>query len=347
MFPQGLTAVMAAESRSNPAEAAKGTFRFRAAAVDSALPDRVCGRRPVVQVARPAHRVSGPSRRRSRRPPAEFADLEAMVAAAEKSFGSYRWGRYDLLVLPPSFPFGGMENPRLTFVTPTILAGDRSLVSLVAHELAHSWSGNLVSNATWRDFWLNEGFTTYLERRIIESVYGRERADMEAVLGLAELRDEIYRLPMKDQILHIDLTGRDPDDGMTRVPYEKERFCSAPIEQAFGRDRFDEFLQDYFNTFRFQSITTAQFEAFLREKLLGDDSDAAKISTFDSGSSVPDCPRRCSSRKSARLDAIDRTATGWLDQSIKAENLGAKELVDARVAAIPACATGEAARSSA
>ena len=101
-----------------------------------------------------------------------------MIAAAEKLYGPYRWGRYDMLVLPPSFPFGGMENPRLTFLTPTVLAGDRALVSLVAHELAHSWSGNLVTNATWNDFWLNEGFTVYVEHRIMEELRGREYADM-------------------------------------------------------------------------------------------------------------------------------------------------------------------------
>src|SRR6185436_14049891 len=103
----------------------------------------------------------------------EFADTEPMIHAVEELYGPYRWGRYDLLVLPPSFPFGGMENPRLTFATPTILSGDRSLVNLVAHELAHSWSGNLVTNATWNDFWLNEGFTVYFERRIMEEVSGR------------------------------------------------------------------------------------------------------------------------------------------------------------------------------
>jgi leukotriene-A4 hydrolase len=147
----------------------------------------------------------------------EFADVEKMVESAEKQFGPYRWGRYDILVLPPSFPFGGMENPRLTFATPTVLAGDRSLVSLVAHELAHSWSGNLVTNATWRDFWLNEGFTTYIERRIVEDIYGQVQADMEAMLGLGELREEVRRLPQKDQILHVDLNGRDPDEGMTQI----------------------------------------------------------------------------------------------------------------------------------
>src|ERR1017187_3752278 len=151
----------------------------------------------------------------------EFGDTEAMIGAVEAMYGPYRWGRYDLLVLPPSFPFGGMENPRLTFATPTILAGDRSLVSLVAHELAHSWSGNLVTNATWSDFWLNEGFTVYVERRVLEKLYGPARADMEAVLGRRELDREMAGLRESDRVLHIDLTGRDPDDGCTLVPYEK------------------------------------------------------------------------------------------------------------------------------
>src|SRR5690606_19492825 len=121
----------------------------------------------------------------------EFAELEAMLSAAEAAVGPYRWGRYEVLVLPPAFPFGGMENPRVTFVTPTILAGDRSLVALIAHELAHAWSGNLVTNATWRDFWLNEGFTVYIERRIIEALYGRERAEIEAALGRDDLEREL------------------------------------------------------------------------------------------------------------------------------------------------------------
>ena len=124
----------------------------------------------------------------------EFRDLEKMVEAAEKLYGPYRWGRYDLLVLPPSFPFGGMENPRLTFATPTVIAGDRSLVSLIAHELAHSWSGNLVTNATWADFWLNEGFTTYFENRIMEALYGPERADMLRTLGWRDLQRSIAEL---------------------------------------------------------------------------------------------------------------------------------------------------------
>ena len=197
----------------------------------------------------------------------EFEDTESMIQAVEELYGPYRWGRYDILVLPPSFPFGGMENPCLTFATPTILAGDKSLVSLVAHELAHSWSGNLVTNATWSDFWLNEGFTVYVERRVIEKVYGRRRAEMEAVLGRGELEKEFARLPESDRKLHVELNGRDPDEGCTLVPYEKGALMLGTIEAAVGRERFDAFLRGYFDRFAFQSITTAQFEEYLREAL--------------------------------------------------------------------------------
>ena len=171
----------------------------------------------------------------------EFEDTEAMIDATERLYGPYRWERYDLLVLPPSFPFGGMENPRLTFATPTVLAGDKSLVSLVAHELAHSWSGNLVTNATWCDFWLNEGFTTYIERRIVEEVFGRERYEMESVLGHRVLLAELERLDERDGRLHLDLAGRDPDEGLTQVAYEKgalflrrleERLRSVPVRRV-------------------------------------------------------------------------------------------------------------------
>jgi hypothetical protein len=197
----------------------------------------------------------------------EFSDMERMLEATEKLYGPYRWTRYDVLVLPPSFPFGGMENPCLTFATPTVLAGDKSLVSLVAHELAHSWSGNLVTNATWSDFWLNEGFTVYVERRVLERLYGPARAAMEAVLGRRQLDDEMAGLPESDRVLHIDLTGRDPDDGCTLVPYEKGALLLRTIEQSLGRERFDAFLHAYFDRFAFQSITTADFLAFIRREL--------------------------------------------------------------------------------
>jgi leukotriene-A4 hydrolase len=206
----------------------------------------------------------------------EFSDMESMVTACEGLFGPYRWGRYDVLVLPPSFPFGGMENPCLTFATPTVLAGDKSLVSLIAHELAHSWSGNLVTNATWRDFWLNEGFTVYLERRIMERVYGADRAAMENVLGMQGLADEIQSLPAADQILHIDLAGRNPDDGMTEVPYEKGAALLRRLEQVFGRPALDAFLRDWFDSHAFQSVTTSTFLGFLDEKLLRTDPEKAR-----------------------------------------------------------------------
>jgi leukotriene A-4 hydrolase/aminopeptidase len=198
----------------------------------------------------------------------EFADTEKMVETTERLYGPYRWGRYDLLVLPPSFPYGGMENPRLTFATPTVLAGDRSLVSLVAHELAHSWSGNLVTNATWSDFWLNEGFTDYIERRIIEEVYGREREEMEASLGRRSLEEEMATLDERDEILHVDLNGRDPDEGSTGVPYEKGALFLRHLEETFGRARFDQFLRGYFDHFAFQSITTEDFTGYLKKNLL-------------------------------------------------------------------------------
>ncbi|MGE3171354.1 MAG: M1 family metallopeptidase [Planctomycetota bacterium] len=208
----------------------------------------------------------------------ELEDMERMVAACEQLFGPYRWGRYDVLILPASFPFGGMENPCLTFATPTILAGDKSLVALIAHELAHSWSGNLVTNATWRDFWLNEGFTVYLEQRIMEHVYGKERAHMEIALGMRDLAAELRNLPKPDQVLHIDLRGRNPDDGMTSVPYEKGAALLRRLEQVYGRARFDAFLRGWFDQHAFESVTTATFARYLHEHLLdGDPALAAQV----------------------------------------------------------------------
>ncbi len=200
----------------------------------------------------------------------EFEDVEKMVQAAEGLYGPYRWGRYDLLVLPPSFPFGGMENPCLTFATPTVIAGDKSLVSLVAHELAHSWSGNLVTNATWSDFWLNEGFTTYIERRIQEALYGRKRSEMEFAIETGELTLEMKGLPAEDQKLAVNLDGRDPDDGMTQVPYVKGALMLRLLEEKYGRAKFDTWVKSYFDHFAFQSITTEQFLTYLHATFPGE-----------------------------------------------------------------------------
>ena len=182
----------------------------------------------------------------------EFADTEAMLETTEESFGPYRWDRYDLLILPPAFPFGGMENPRLSFITPTVIAGDKSLVALIAHELAHSWSGNLVTNASWRDLWLNEGFTTYLTNRIMQAVFGDERYYMEMALGYDELLDALPDIEGPDQALALDLRGRDPDDVFTSVAYEKGSLFLYELELAVGREAFDRFLMGYFDEFAFR-----------------------------------------------------------------------------------------------
>ncbi len=252
---------------------------------------------------------------------AEFADTERMMEAAERLYGPYLWDRYDLLVLPPSFPFGGMENPRLTFATPTVLAGDKSLVALVAHELAHSWSGNLVTNATWSDFWLNEGFTTYIERRIVEEVYGADTAAMEAELGRQDLDDEIARLPDRDEILHIDLSGRDPDDGATRLPYEKGALFLRSLEDLYGRARFDEFLRSYFSRFAFQSITTATFVEYLRANLFAGDGARAAAVPLDEWIEQPGLPGTAPRPVSEALRQVAAVASDWSTGRRKAADL--------------------------
>ncbi|HLL75612.1 MAG TPA: M1 family metallopeptidase [Pyrinomonadaceae bacterium] len=255
----------------------------------------------------------------------EFADTERMVEATERLYGPYRWGRYDLLVLPPSFPFGGMENPRLTFVTPTVIAGDKSLVSLIAHELAHSWSGNLVTNATWRDFWLNEGFTTYLERRILEAVYGRDRAQMEAALGRRTLDDELKTLAERDEILHVDLKGRDPDEGFTQVPYEKGALFLRHLEETFGRERFDPFLRAYFDRFAFQSITTEDFLGYLRQNLLNRNPRLAARVPVQEWIYSAGLPASAPGPRSDAFTRVEEQARRWQQGSLRAEQINTRQ----------------------
>jgi leukotriene-A4 hydrolase len=283
--PRALRAVMSAEQLTpDGEEGPQGrTFRFR---MTRAIPPYLIA----IAAGDLAFRSLGPRTGVYAEPAVvaaaatEFADLESMVTAAEALLGPYLWGRYDVLVLPPSFPFGGMENPMVTFATPTVLAGDRSLVSLLAHELAHSWSGNLVTNATWSDFWLNEGFTTYVENRIMEAVYGTARADVVRVIGWRDLATEIERLggmQSKDTVLHVDLKGRDPDDGATQIPYEKGASLLRLIEQTVGRGPFDAYVKGYFQRYAFKPITTAQFLADIRAHLLTDKAVEAKIRLED------------------------------------------------------------------
>ena len=202
----------------------------------------------------------------------EFDDIPKMIAAAERLYGKYQWEQYDILVLPYSFPFGGMENPMLTFVNPTVITGDKSLVSVVAHELAHSWSGNLVTNRTWNDFWLNEGFTVYFEERIMEEIYGKEVSDILASIEFYDLQNELRiinksRFP-EDSRLFLELNKRNPDDGMTAIAYVKGAFFLKTLEQKVGRIKFDQFLNAYFKKFQFQTINSSTFISFLENKLL-------------------------------------------------------------------------------
>jgi len=220
----------------------------------------------------------------------ELHDTPRMIESAEKLYGPYRWDRYDVIFLPSSFPFGGMENPRLTFATPTILAGDRSLVALIAHELAHSWSGNLVTNATWDDFWLNEGFTVYFEQRIMESLYGRKYSEMLARLSLDGLKEEIKELEARDQWLKLSLIGRNPDDGLSAIAYDKGYFFLRMIEEKVGREKFDAFLKGWFEKHSFQSMTTEGFLDYVSKNLADVESLDAKAWVYGPG--LPDsCPQ--------------------------------------------------------
>lgn len=236
----------------------------------------------------------------------ELADTEKMISAAEALYGEYRWDRYDVIFLPSSFPFGGMENPRLTFATPTILAGDRSLVALIAHELAHSWSGNLVTNATWDDFWLNEGFTVYFEQRIMEAIYGREYSEMLARLSLDGLLAEIEELEARDTWLKLDLRGRNPDDGMTSIAYDKGYFFLRMLEEKVGREKFDQFLKSYFNKFAFKSMTTEGFLNYLQENL------DEKID-FKAWVYSPGLPADVPVVQTEALERVEKAAQAFLD----------------------------------
>jgi aminopeptidase N len=307
--PKGLLARMSADN--NPLDGADGDYRF---AMEQPIPSYLLAIAVGELKFAPLGERSGVYAEPSMLDAAahEFADTERMIEITESLYGPYRWGRYDLLVLPPSFPFGGMENPRLTFLTPTVIAGDRSLVALIAHELAHSWSGNLVTNTTWNDFWLNEGFTTYVENRIVEAVLGVERADMERQLAERDLDEELPTLAPADTHLRLDLAGRDPDDGLTDVAYTKGMTFLRLLEQRFGREVFDPFVRAWFDRHAFGTVDTNDFLAFLKNELL--DRHPGKISgeeiaAFIDGPGYPDfAPRTVATR----FEALDEVRTRWL-----------------------------------
>lgn len=316
--PPRLVAVMSAEAAS--AEPANGEYSFNMPlAIPSYLIALAVGDLAFVPTGERTGVYAEPSVVKAAAK--EFEDTEAMIRTSESLYGPYRWGRYDILVLPPAFPYGGMENPRLTFVSPTTIAGDKSLVSIIAHELAHSWSGNLATNGTWRDFWLNEGFTVYIEERIQEAVYGAERAAMDSSLEIQAFKQELQRMDPRDQILHVDLAGRDPDAGFTGVPYVKGAMFLRTIEREVGRAVFDDFLRGYFDEFAFRSVTTGQFAAYLDTHLLSNHPEAQLAIPVRQWLEEPGLPDHRHEHVSTALEVADTAAAEWFAGSTPARSL--------------------------
>ena len=256
----------------------------------------------------------------------EFDDTEKMIQVTESLYGPYRWGRYDLLILPPSFPFGGMENPRLSFITPTVIVGDKSLVSLIAHELAHSWSGNLVTNATWKDMWLNEGFTSYVENRIVEELFGKARADMEFVISRNGLREELKDVPEAQQVLMLPAReGSDPEEALGAVAYDKGAWFLQFLEQRFGRETFDPFLRAWFDQHAFQSATSEQFLAFLESELMAKKPGAVSREEVLAWMTEPGIPAFAPAIESPRFAAVDAARADWLESRETARDLPTAE----------------------
>ncbi|MCY1031211.1 M1 family metallopeptidase [Corallococcus sp. BB11-1] len=233
----------------------------------------------------------------------EFEGVDDMLKAAESLFGPYDWERFDLLLMPPSFPYGGMENPRLTFLTPTLIAGDKSLVNVVAHELAHSWTGNLVTNASAEHFWLNEGFTVFAERRILEALAGPEVTALHAALGRRSLDEAMHHFRAHPQLtsLRTHLTGVDPDEAFSQIPYEKGYLLLRALEDAVGRPAFDGYLRRYLATYRFQALTTEDFVRFTEQELPGA---LAKVDA-DAYLHRPGVPTSAPRPRSKRLEALE------------------------------------------
>lgn len=252
---------------------------------------------------------------------AEFHQLEQMIDIGEDLYGPYRWGRYDLLVLPPSFPFGGMENPRLSYVTPTIIAGDGSLLALVAHELAHSWSGNLVTNAAWRDLWLNEGFTVYFEARIMEAIYSPEIVNMLARLDWDSLIADLPTLNEADRQLVRDLSDRDPEQAFISVPYDMGRFFLDWIEHRVGREALDAFLRQYFDEFAFESITTEVFREYLQTHLVDAHTESLTMAEVDEWLYQPGMPDFAVEPESDALARVDDWRERWQAGEIELDAL--------------------------
>ncbi len=320
--PKGLRAVMSAEMQDKPD--ASGAWAFK-------MPQAIPGYLIALAVGDIGFKATGPRTGVYAEPGMlkkaayEFGETERTLELMEQAFGPYRWGRYDILVLPPSFPIGGMENPRLTFATPTVITGDRMLVSLVSHELAHSWSGNLVTNASWNDFWLNEGFTEYLTYRLLDMQFGQARGDMERVLGLADLKESMSHLDKIDWSLVRSSPPKDPDAVFSSVPYERGTLFLTWLETQFGRSAFDAFLRGWFDDHAFQSATTAQFVAYLQNKLMAQQPGKVTQAQIDAWLNQPEIPDFAVLPHSDALNKVDEQREAWLSGKSKLEALPAKQ----------------------
>ena len=321
--PKGLRAVMSAEMSDQPDAAGRWTFK---------MPQPIPSYLIALAVGDIAFQSMGPRTGVYAEPATlkaaayEFNETETTLAVCEKLFGPYRWGRYDLMVLPPSFPFGGMENPRLTFVTPTVITGDRLLVSLIAHELAHSWSGNLVTNATWEDFWLNEGFTEYLTYRLTEAQFGKARGDMERVIGVASLKTDFALAKSdEDRKLVRAFPAKDPDEVFSSIPYERGALFLVWLESKFGRETFDRFLRSWFDDHAFQSATTPQFIAYLNDKLLKVQPGKVSATQIDAWISQPALPADAVYATSDALTKVDAGRDAWLAGTATLDAMGGEQ----------------------
>jgi aminopeptidase N len=255
----------------------------------------------------------------------EFAETQDMMDRTEAVYGDYRWGRYDLLILPPSFPYGGMENPRLSFITPTVIAGDRSLVSLIAHELAHSWSGNLVTNATWRDIWLNEGFTSYLDARLIEMLYGKARADEERYNNYTNLMTEFGYISPRMQALAPEKRAGAGEESQGSTYYAKGQFMLEHLEALFGRETFDRFLSGYFDHFAWQSITTEQFVDYIDQNLFQANPGVYSVDQLAQWLFEPGLPDEARVPVAETIEASTRAARDFAAGEISVEEIPAND----------------------
>lgn len=198
----------------------------------------------------------------------EFIDAEKYIEIAENYLNHpYEWQTYNILVLPFSFPFGGMENPNLTFVTPALLAGDRSMSNVIGHEISHSWTGNLVTNKNWANFWVNEGFTKFMERKLDKNLLGEDMSNLESIVGNNSLISAIkmYGEDSHFTSLSPDFSGIDPDDGFSTIPYEKGYQLLVYLEEKVGEDMFREIMSKYIDTFKYKSVDWTDFKQIYEE----------------------------------------------------------------------------------